>query len=65
MEEHASLDLDNYVKGLTDALLLTVFASNVETSTATDRAGFYRELREMGNTPSDARRNAVHIQNYL
>lgn len=61
MEAQSSLDLDNYVKILTDALIYTVSTYNANQVTPENQVSLYRELSEIGNKPSSHRRDANYI----
>ncbi len=61
MEAQSSLDLDNYVKKLTDALIFTVSTYNANQVTPENQVSLYRELSEIGNKPSSHRGDANYI----
>ncbi|HDL8054842.1 hypothetical protein AB8970_08025 [Yersinia enterocolitica] len=65
MEAQSSLDLDNYVKTLTDALIYTVSTYNANQVTPENQVSLYRELSEIGNKPSSHRRDAIYISNFV
>lgn len=65
MEKCAALDLDDYVKRLTAALMVTVFECNAGKITSANRGAFYQELRGLGDKPASQHRNGIHITNYI
>lgn len=65
MEAQSSLDLDNYVKTLTDALIYTVSTYNANQVTPENQVSLYRELSEIDNKPSSHRRDAIYISNFV